>query len=119
MLIGCSRQPSCLSPSGSKRTDSGIAYYRLYRQNLTYLYFRGFDIRAIVRFQERLQLELRKFLQFTLKFSLFGSVSILVLITLVVRSSSWPTHILIGSQFLFILCVHSEHSGSIHLTCLF
>ena len=71
MLIGCSRQPSCLSPSGSKRTDSGIAYYRLYRQNLTYLYFRGFDIRAIVRFQERLQLELRKFPQFYSKIFTF------------------------------------------------
>ena len=60
MLIGCARQPACLSPSGNKRTDSGIAYYRLYRQNLTYLYFRGFDIPAIRRFQERVQQNTRK-----------------------------------------------------------
>ena len=64
MLIGCSRQPACLSPSGSRRTDSGVAYYRLYRQNLTYLYFRGFDSLTIQRLQERIQMEIRKFLLF-------------------------------------------------------
>ena len=61
MLIGCRRQPACLAPSGHKRTDSGIAYYRLYKQNLTYLYFRGFDLPAIERLQNRIQREIGKF----------------------------------------------------------
>ena len=60
MLIGCSRQPACLKPSGSRRTDSGVSYYRLHRQNLTYLYFRGFDRPSILRLQERIQSEIRK-----------------------------------------------------------
>ena len=55
MLIGTKNQPACLSPSGNRRTDSGIAYYRLYRQELTYLYFRGFPRSQLIRFQEDLQ----------------------------------------------------------------
>ena len=61
MLIGCSRQPACLKPSGSKRTDSGIAYYRMHRQNLTYLYLRGFGRESVLRLQERIQREVGMF----------------------------------------------------------
>ena len=57
MLIGCKRQPACLAPSGSRRTDSGISYYRLHRQELTYLYFRGFDLPILERLRERIQRE--------------------------------------------------------------
>ena len=57
ILIGTKTQPACLAPSGSRRTDSGIAYYRLYRQELTYLYFRGFSYSQLIRFQEDLQLQ--------------------------------------------------------------
>ena len=60
MLIGCSRQPACLAPSGHRRTDSGIAYYKLYRQHLTYLYFRGYELNILRRFQECVQREIRK-----------------------------------------------------------
>ena len=75
MLIGCSRQPSCLKPSGSRRTDSGIAYYRLYRQNLTYLYFRGFPLSTIRRLQDRIQREIRKWFRNRDKFPLYFSIS--------------------------------------------
>ena len=61
MLIGCKRQPACLSPSGHKKTDSGIAYYRLYRQTLTYLYFRGHSLASLERLQERIQREICKY----------------------------------------------------------
>lgn len=65
MLIGCQKQPACLAPSGHKKTDSGIAYYRLHRQNLTYLYFRGFDECVLDRLRDRIQRDVGKF-----KFSL-------------------------------------------------
>lgn len=72
MLIGCHRQPACLKPSGSKRTDSGIAYYRLYRQNLTYLYLRGFCRQSVLRLQERIQREIGEFSIFSLtRFSIY------------------------------------------------
>ena len=60
MLIGCSHQPACLAPSGHRRTDSGIAYYKLYRQHLTYLYFRGYELDSIQRFKEQVQRVTRK-----------------------------------------------------------
>ena len=69
MLIGCSRQPACLSPSGSRRTDSGIAYYRLYRQSLTYLYFRGFEVPSLSRFAEQVRRNIRKYQSFYNLFS--------------------------------------------------
>ena len=55
MLLGCPQNPACLAPSGSRRTDSGVAYYRLYRQKLTYLYFRGFSYQTLQRLQEQVQ----------------------------------------------------------------
>ena len=65
ILIGCRRQPSCLSPSGHRRTDSGVAYYRLYRQPLTYLYCRGYDLPTLIRFQESFRRETGNSFNFT------------------------------------------------------
>ena len=55
ILIGCSRQPACLAPSGCRRTDSGIPYYRLHKTGLTYLYVRGYSLESLRRFSLTIQ----------------------------------------------------------------
>ena len=55
VLIGCSKGPACLAPSGCRRTDSGVPYYRLHKTGLTYLYCRGYSLCSLRRFSESLQ----------------------------------------------------------------
>ena len=55
ILIGCSKNPSCLAPSGCRRSDSGIPYYRLHKTGLTYLYCRGYTLDSLQRFSESVQ----------------------------------------------------------------